>query len=237
MLRRVYLYGALSDKFGSEPVELDSSTVYDVLLALRSIFPDWRIHIRENPEMVFVLSGDNKDSPRGIEKDLEDAWFDLDATEIHILPVQEGSIGAIPMFASWALEHAIATMVINAVISTILSTVLGAVIQSLSPQPQTGAGEKNQVAQNQSFLYNGAVNVQEQGGAVPIIYGVFMAGSTVISSEVATEQLLVDPTQSAPPANLTSPLVIQAKTAPLQTNQWAGFAQQSTPSLDKWKIL
>lgn len=53
-----------------------------------------------------------------------------------------------------------------------------------------------------SFIFNNAVNVLEQGGAVPLVYGRFKTGSTVVSAGINTEQLS---TYNSPPDNNGSP--------------------------------
>ena len=43
--------------------------------------------------------------------------------------------------------------------------------------------------EQKSFTFNGAVNTVEQGGAVPIVYGVFETGSVVASAGIYAEQM------------------------------------------------
>ena len=45
------------------------------------------------------------------------------------------------------------------------------------------------VDERASFVFNGAVNVIEQGGAVPVAYGRSIVGSTVVSAGIDTEQI------------------------------------------------
>lgn len=60
----------------------------------------------------------------------------------------------------------------------------------MSPMPEgttAGAGAE----QTPSFLFNGATNVNEQGGPVPLVYGRFRVGSTRISVDASTEEVPV----------------------------------------------
>jgi len=45
------------------------------------------------------------------------------------------------------------------------------------------------VDQEASFLFNGPVNVIEQGGPVPLAYGICMVGSVVISAGISVEEV------------------------------------------------
>ena len=49
--------------------------------------------------------------------------------------------------------------------------------------------EKAEVDRNASFLYNGVVNVIEQGAPVPLVFGEHIVGSVVISAAIVSEQL------------------------------------------------
>lgn len=75
-----------------------------------------------------------------------------------------------------------------------LSMTLTGVSAMLSPQPK--AQDLQPVDQRQSYLFNGPVNLTEQGGAVPLIYGRCRVGSTTISAGIDVEQVpyvLTDP--------------------------------------------
>lgn len=55
-----------------------------------------------------------------------------------------------------------------------------------TPKAQAARAAEDERA---SFLFNGAVNVVEQGGAVPCHYGRCIIGSTVVSAGIDTEQI------------------------------------------------
>ena len=64
-----------------------------------------------------------------------------------------------------------------------LSLALGGVTELMAGTPNTGDYLQAETPENKpSFVFNGPVNVQEQGGPVPIIYGRIRCGSTVISA-------------------------------------------------------
>lgn len=72
----------------------------------------------------------------------------------------------------------------------LLGLAIGAagVSMMMSPMPEgnaAGAGAE----QRASFLFNGATNVNEQGGPVPVVYGRMRVGSTRISVDASVEEV------------------------------------------------
>lgn len=214
-IKRVYLYGSMADKFSKEPIELAVNSIEELNLAFRSIFKEWRAHLSQNPGVTFILSDDGRSNPRPILSEFVDMKFGS-ATEVHLFHELDGEwAAAIAVIAKYVTTQ----MVINMLVSFAVSTVLGMISQALAPSPNTGSGSRN-VARNESFIYNGAINTMNQGGPVPIIYGYFMTGSTVVSTSIDVEQLLVTPAKSAPPANGGGQ--VQPQFPPAVPWQWAG---------------
>jgi len=69
----------------------------------------------------------------------------------------------------------------------------------LTPQPKDNKVETTGDSRKQSFFFNGAVNITEEGTPVPVIYGRVLAGSVVVSAGVYSERL--DPYSSTSPIN------------------------------------
>lgn len=64
-----------------------------------------------------------------------------------------------------------------------LSLALAGVTEMMAGSPSTGDYLDAETPENKpSFVFNGPVNVQEQGGPVPLVYGRIRTGSTVISA-------------------------------------------------------
>jgi|688.fasta_scaffold29721_2 predicted phage tail protein len=66
----------------------------------------------------------------------------------------------------------------------------GIITMATTNTPKVGNYDNQSVDKKKSFIYNGPVNVMEQGGAVPLVYGRHLCGSTVISSSIDVEQRL-----------------------------------------------
>lgn len=214
-IKRVYLYGSMAEKFSKEPIELAVDSIEDLNLAFRSIFKDWRAHLNENPNVAFILSDDNKTNARPIPNDFVGMKFGT-ATEVHMFHELDGEwAAAVAAFAKLTISQ----VIVNILVSFAVNAVLGMISQALAPSPNTGSGSRN-VARNESFIYNGAINTMDQGGPVPLIYGYFMTGSTVVSTSIDIEQLLTTPKKSEPPNNGGGQT--QPQFPPAVPWQWAG---------------
>lgn len=220
MVRTIRLHGSMAAELGhSDPIRIAVDDVQELLLALRSIYPDFRQYIRRVKDFVFLVSDADSQNPRPIEPDFLGQLFG-DAEEVHIVPAIEGAgieIIATAGLTGWALVGAYA---VNIMASMLLSMALGAIFQALAPSPSTTAGSANQVAENSSFLFNGAINVTQQGGPCPLVYGDFLVGSIVVSTEVSVDQLLTTPAQAIEPPSSTAPP--QPGTPPSVPWQWTG---------------
>jgi predicted phage tail protein len=71
-----------------------------------------------------------------------------------------------------------------------LTMVVGGVSQLLTTAPKIkDYGSRNTPDAQPSFLFNGPVNVTEQGGPVPLIYGRVRCGTVVVSAGLRAEQI------------------------------------------------
>lgn len=72
------------------------------------------------------------------------------------------------------------------------SLALSGISQALTPTPKVDEGSYGQREgpdQRPSFLFNGAVNTVEQGGAVAVCYGRMRVGSAVVSASLSPEDI------------------------------------------------
>lgn len=188
MEREVYLSGALAKKYGSAPIKVCGETT---LLVMQGLFcrlgPKFKQMVREGKFHIFKgKREDNKDMGE------DEVGFKLGRTKVlHLVPVIEGA-------------SAIARVIVGVVLLVVgyffpvlapyttpmgLSLILGGVAEMLTPKPKLNSPTQ-QAGQNPSFIFNGTVNVTEQGGPVPVILGrVRRASSVVLSAGLTVEQL------------------------------------------------
>lgn len=196
MLRTIHFTGKLA-QFSKKPVQIDADTTQMMIQGLiqmfgprfRQMVRDGNWHLTRNKKLKDVKSYDDTIS----EDELN---FNLGRTvEIWMCPAVKAKsavarivVGVIlivvGVFTTWFGGAGI--YAINAGIALIM----GGVVELLTPKPKVG--QQSQAGQNPSFLFNGTVNVTEQGGAVPIVYGrVPRASSLVLSAGMTTEKMTI----------------------------------------------
>jgi predicted phage tail protein len=203
-MRTVVLHGALAAQFGST-FDLDIKSPAEAIRALIVQLRGFRQAIREGHYRVLKARPDVAQS-----LDLEELKFRLGrANEIHIVPVIAGAASAwgkilagvaivgLAIAAPYALGLAgglAGGLTVGG--TTLLSfgqiagvgalVALGGIAQMLSPAP-TLSGGSAAADRKDSFLFGSADNVTTQGGPVPVVFGEFVTGSTVISVGLTTE--------------------------------------------------
>lgn len=187
-MKTVYLHGELAKKYGDEAIELDVANPHMLVRALCSRFgPEFKNYFKETWFKFLIKENDKEtyitDDVGAVRKIEEDA-------EIHITPVVEGSgrfgqiiLGVILIVVGvyfqqpWLWQAGV-------------GLVVGGVAQLLMPTPKIDDYGGNERPENRaSFVFNGPVNVYEQGGPVPLVYGRTKAGSVVISAGFDIEQI------------------------------------------------
>lgn len=206
-MRTIKLHGRLKEIYPDE-IRLDVSSVGETIRALSFQIPRFKEAISTGHYQVFL----DKDDPENtITTDL--IRFNLGACEcIHIKPVLEGAKGGgggkiIAGIALVALSFAIpgavgalgpqipglfgANIVTSSLVAKLgIGLALTGVSQLLTPQldaPSSSSFERPE--ERPSFLFNGPVNTTEQGGPVPLVYGTFRVGSTVVSAGLSVEKI------------------------------------------------
>lgn len=200
-MKQITLHGELADKFGAEPFDLDAPTPAMITRGLISRFgPEFRQIIREGTfEFVCI-----KDDKKTYVHDEMTATMVVDADEVHITPVLEGSgrFGQIILGIVLIVVSAIIPGTQGSLTAVGIAMVAGGIVQLLTPVPSVDALSNERPDARPSFVFNGAVNVYEQGGPVPLVYGRFKAGSVIVSAGFSVEkfehQLQCGPQYSGP---------------------------------------
>jgi predicted phage tail protein len=190
---RISFFGNLN----YDPIELSVSNIPQVLAGLRHNYGAELADILIQNNHYYVLGKSNNSEdylaihPQMIASDFGD--YDL----LFIVPDIGGDTGieeaallaAYTAGASVAAATAI-SYIVGAIVAVAISVALSYIAQLLSPtlkfdsDPSSAQGRKLE-----SSLYNGAPNIREQGGSVPIIVGQTNAGGVLISAGISTEQL------------------------------------------------
>lgn len=207
MMRSVYLYGYLAEKYG-EKFTLDVASIGEAIQALDANFGDFKESIRGGE--FYVACGEEINEETNLAK--EELPLIFEQGDFHIAPVIAGK-------KSGLLKAVVGVVLIAvAVVATIytgpagagffsaltsgwsgvafsmgVSLTLSGVATMMAGNPQTPQvapyRERERADARPSFIFDGAVNRTEQGGPVPVIYGEVITGSIVMSGSVRVEQM------------------------------------------------
>lgn len=203
-IERVFLYGDLAEKFG-KVLEIHAETVAKALQIIEANFYGKFFARLRNGEF-FVWREDGS----GVEN-AEDAIMTSSCKELHIMPKVEGSggrggimavLGVVLIGAAFIFSGGLAAGGLQAAWAGMQGTIWGTVAQlgaglalsgiasMLAPQLDldTNANEDKKP----SYLYSGPVNLEREGGAIPLIYGFPIVGSVVISGGIEIEDIPID---------------------------------------------
>jgi len=213
----IYFHGLLGKVYGIQSNEVYGRNIQEAFSWLSARFGtgfretilqgSW--HITQGTRESEILS----ETDNFIPEDL--ITFPIESTELHIFPAITGSGRGVGQIVVGVVLLVIATVVtfgaalgvagaLGAVgvtagfsATTAMIGLAGAaalaqgIMQATSATPTmndyaAAAGTDPKA----SFLYNGIVNNTEQGVPVPLVYGLHLTGSTVVSSGLDVEQLL-----------------------------------------------
>ena len=210
-IQKVKLYGLLAEKFGDElPIKGDTPTY--IIQIMEANFPG-QVYKEISIGEYFIWSENEDGNKRGYETE-EDLITATSDTVLHIMPRLEGAsnqkggimaivgvvvigvviaasggaaLGALPALqgalASGGLASTAAQIGIGLALSGIGSMLVKPPAFNVDNDPQDS---------HQSYILTGAVNTMNEGGAIPVIYGAPIVGSTVISGGIDIEQIAVE---------------------------------------------
>lgn len=193
MLRKVYLHGHAKEMFG-ECFELDVANLAEAVRALGSQITGFRQYIAQRHFRVVVGKTIKKGRALGENQITEY----LPEGDIHIRPVVKGAkegggllkiiAGVLIAAVAWWVAPAMSAVAFGSVTYGQIAMIgIGLAAAGLS---QLLAQNKNKDAEDDSSArVSGNLNTMEQGGPVPLIYGKYRVGSTMISSGVSTADI------------------------------------------------
>jgi len=191
ILREVRLYGHLGKRFGRIH-HLAVETTAEAVRALCVVIEGFERYVLQHSAPGYRvwagranLGADDLAQPVGTRE------------VIRIVPVVEGAkrkgLGQTIMGAVLVVAGIMLTpydpILGPALVQTGVAMIIGGVIQMLSPQ--RGADGTEQDKNGPSYSFNGAVNVDAEGGCVPVLYGEMIVGSVVISGGIRTADIAV----------------------------------------------
>jgi predicted phage tail protein len=197
MLRKIKLYGQLAKFIGSRVLEADVATAAEAVRMLVANFPGLEQHMAEQYYRVTVgtydLGLDEIHDPAGQQ-------------DIKIVPVVAGAgatakiILGVALFALATFATAGGGAIFGAAIAKNIgflaatqafgvALALGGVAQLLTPVPKIPQGPDTADDPRKTYNFSGIQQTSRQGVPVPVVYGLTLVGSVVISAGTDTVQV------------------------------------------------
>lgn len=185
-LKRIYLHGSLRE-FG-EMFEMDvSSPTMAVRALISQLGHKFEMAMRRG--RFHVLKGNNLADLDDIGE--EEVGMMTGKEEIHFIPETEGSSGVLRAIVGVVMVVVGVIYQQPWLVQLGAGMVIGGVASMIAGTPKTTNQEKSNVAQNPSFVFNGPINTVAQGGPIPLVFGRYITGSTVISAGLDVAKLAV----------------------------------------------
>jgi predicted phage tail protein len=195
MKRKVFLYGELAEKHG-RMYELDVESVGEAVRALDCMLGGFVKSIRKDGHYR-VVRGEDIETGEGLGEDQLQMQFGRG--DFHIMPVLEGSknsgifqvVLGVAMIAA-AVWLGPESAYFGALLIGGIAATLGGVATMLTPVPKTDSySEREKPDERPSHIFDGPINVYEQGGPVPLVLGKrVLCGSVTISSGLDVVDIL-----------------------------------------------
>lgn len=188
---RVHYVGPLADKYGTEHLTLKVRTPMQLFRGLECNVEGWEAEMRnlaDTAQLSLVTGNGKEDGYKNIGPDALHAPFEDDVEDVYVVAALRGTgleIAAFSFMGIYGWAGIAAAVVFNIAVGF----VVGAITQALSPSPDASSGSERP-DERASFIFNGPVNTTVQGGAVPLVYGRVLTGSTVMSAGIYVEEMI-----------------------------------------------
>ena len=209
MKRTIVFHGALAKQLDCESICLDVNSPTELVSGLRSQVPKFKVAMRGQRPLHILLSNADTSKVEALTTDTFQFPIGDNASHIHMVPSTEGAgieAMAITAFMAMGASAAVAATLATITINLAVAYAIGRISSMLAPSPDTSGG--NSADARPSFLFNGAVNVVEQGYPVPLVYGVHTVGSIVISSGIDVAEM---PYASTAVSAVATPAVVDGQ--------------------------
>lgn len=193
-LRTVHFYGPLKNITGLDSFQVAGNTIQQMFSVLKAAFGEsFAQYVKDNNFQLYDKKYSKDGSVRDYGEDEIDKPLTDEMNEFHLYPHIAGSgkagriiAGIVLIVVGYiitGLSYGWAAPLGNAMIGAGVSLILGAIFAPRQQSQQDAPDERA------SYIFNNPVNTQAQGGPVPLIYGRFRAGTTVVSAGITSEQV------------------------------------------------
>lgn len=211
-MNTIHFYGKLAEKFGSS-FELEVKTPAEAIRAL-CLRAEGLAHYFQSGNWR-VVRGPAPET--GIELEESGLHLTLGDRALHVIPAVSGAgggggggagkilVGAVMVAAAFftAGTALAAWGALQTGLAVVGVAMIAAGSASLSAQVP-GSTKPQDKRDEQSFLFDGPVNVNRQGTPVPLVYGEIITGSVTISAGISVEDTPLDSSGDAPDTPVNS---------------------------------
>lgn len=190
MLRDIYLHGAAGRRYGRH-WRLNVATPAEAVRAICTLQPALRAVLRVGWWRLIVGTPHVRHS---IEQTMVD--MTMGSQPLHVVPCTPPSGEDATSVGKIALGVVLVGVGIafaqGWAISIGVSMVFGGVAGLLTPRPSLFAPAATDMARPEdrpSFMFNGVTNNTQQGGPVPLVFGLHLVGSVVVGSAINAEDI------------------------------------------------
>ncbi len=211
MLRTVHLLGEMGDKYGSEH-RLDVTSVGEALRALDTNFKGFLQDIKKD-EYYNVCVGDFdekhalNDVTIGMKYKTGDIWIAPEIIGKKNSSITTVIVGIVMVVVGAVLTYYGMGAVGVPMMKMGAAFIIGGMISLITTVTPPDYDSQEDPDERASFIFDGPINTNEQGGAIPICYGEVLIGSCIVSTSLEIEQIpYVAPVEEViPPADPPEP--------------------------------
>lgn len=201
----IYLHGKLGKKYGKGAITLWAISLKDVVAGLCANYGEGFKETIRNGNW-HITQGQGSNRPKQTDKFLSIEEFEMPVFNdvINFYPEVKGAMGKPGMMGIIMGVLMIAAIFLLPAVGVALAAgtaqmlavggaiaILGGIATMVMTKTPKMGDYGKQEDKKKSFVYNGPINAMEQGGPVPLIYGIHLTGSTVISSAIAVKDIPV----------------------------------------------
>lgn len=182
------LYGILADKYEVPDVAIGAVNVLQLISIINLWYPDLPVTLSKLDSVIVVLECDGHF--RCLSKD--DLKEDITKYDtVHLIPSINGSGEVIAVALLGVAAAPAAVAIVGAIINIAISLIISAIAQALAPKPDMSSTNTGSPDDIPSHMFNGAVNVTDEGYPVSFNIGRMRLGGIVLSSGLYVEEIPV----------------------------------------------
>lgn len=184
----IKLYGEVADKYKVPQVEIQVNNFRQLISFFNMWWGDFSKSLSQLDGLIIMIE------QNGEIRSLDHTQLDIDLLDVdvvHIIPDINGNGEAIAVAAFGLAAGSTAALVVGAIINIAISFVISAIVQSLAPKPDMSNHDVGRPEDVPSTMFNGVLNITEEGYPVAQNFGLFRFGGTILSSGLYVEEIPV----------------------------------------------